>query len=172
MDIVTKPKHAGGRPTKYRPEFATVKLREYLELAQDETSKIVKREDDKGTTYESKMKAHLPTHEGFAGYLGIDVTTIYYWEKSNKEFSKALQEIKRVQKERLLNNGLDSSYSPLITKLILSANHGMHERTEVDQRVQIVDLVKAQEQAETVDWSDTGAHLQNLAEEDTGELRI
>jgi hypothetical protein len=43
-----------------------------------------------------------------------------------------LKKIKDIQRERLLYNGLSGDYNSTIAKLVLSANHGMSEKSEVD----------------------------------------
>lgn len=58
--------------------------------------------------------------------------TLSEWEEEYPEFSRALSKIDKEQKERLINNGLSGDYNSTIAKLILSANHGMAEKTEQD----------------------------------------
>lgn len=48
------------------------------------------------------------------------------------EFLGALNKIREEQRSRLINKGLSGQYNPVIAKLILSANHGMAEKTETD----------------------------------------
>lgn len=60
-------------------------------------------------------------------------------------------------------------YNPLIGKLILSANHGMSEKSIVEHEVSMKELVSTQEDAQTVLWGDTEAHLKQLAEADSEE---
>jgi hypothetical protein len=112
-----------GRPTKYLPEMCD-KADEYLLLNQDEEVEMV---NNKGT----RVKVKLPTVEGFALFLGVNKTTLYEWDKSYPEFSNSLNKIVTEQKKRLLNKGLEGTYNSTIAKLILSANHGMREGTDV-----------------------------------------
>ena len=46
------------------------------------------------------------------------------------EFLCALEWIKREQKKRLLNSGLSGAYNSTIARLVLSTNHGFHEKSE------------------------------------------
>jgi len=131
-----KPKHLHeqkGRPTDYKPEYI-LKADEYLSKYKDEVSTIVKSENpfSGATTYERVLKVNLPTIEKFAVYIGHVVSTLYEWDKLYPEFSKALNKIKQEQKNRLLDNGLSGAYNSTIAKLILSANHGMSEKTLTD----------------------------------------
>lgn len=105
--------HAGGRPTKYLPEFI-VKVSEYLLLEQDNTDEV-----------------RLPTIEGFALHIQVDKSSLYEWAGKHEEFSYALGKILVEQQKRLVNKGLAGKYNPTIAKLILSANHGMREKTDV-----------------------------------------
>lgn len=162
----------GGVPSTYRPEFATVKLAEYLEIATDQNVERVKERKEGGKdgeiiTYVNDRQVCFPTVEGFGIFLKVSQDTIYEWCKVHSEFAEAIKEIGRKQKQEILYKSASGQYNPLIGKLILSANHGMHERTEQTQVIQIVDLVKAQEEAESVDWEDTTAHLQAIAESET-----
>lgn len=75
----------------------------------------------------------LPTISGFALEIGFNESTMHEWAKKDKDFSKSLEKIKTEQRNRLLNQGLAGNYNSTIAKLILSSNHGMVERKEVDQ---------------------------------------
>ena len=111
-----------GAPTKYKKEYCE-KADDYLSECQDVFS------DDK------KLKVKLPTIEGFSRYLDVNKTSLYEWEKKNKEFSNALDKIRIEQRERLINMGLSGDYTPVIAKLVLSANHGMNEKTETESKI-------------------------------------
>ena len=73
----------------------------------------------------------LPTVEGFALRLDVVKKTIYNWSDQQKDFLHALGGLKNEQCKRLINNGLLGKYNSTIAKLILSANHGMREGTDV-----------------------------------------
>lgn len=107
-----------GRPTKYEEEYIN-KVDDYLAENQDEFEN-------------NKLKVKLPTVEGFAMYIGVNKTTLYEWEKRYENFSNALEKIRVEQKKRLLNSGLSGEYNSTIAKLILSSNHGMSDKQDVD----------------------------------------
>lgn len=111
-----------GPPSEYKEEYATTKLQEYLEQSKDTYIK--------GPAFGKKLKVRLPTIESYSLFLNVDESTMYKWAKENKDFDKALSEIKKIQKKRLMNMGLSGDYNPTIAKLILSANHGLSEKTE------------------------------------------
>ncbi len=51
-------------------------------------------------------------------------------ENPKPEFLYALTYLKAEQRKRLINGGLSGKYNSTIAKLILSANHGMNEKSE------------------------------------------
>ena len=110
-----------GRPTDYRPEFVD-KASEYIRSCED----VIDRKND-------IAKVQLPTIEGFALHLDVNKTTLYEWANKYPEFSNALEKIKEEQRTRLLNQGLAGNYNSTIAKLVLSANHGMSEKTIQEQ---------------------------------------
>lgn len=71
----------------------------------------------------------VPTAAGLACLLDIAKSTIYEWAKHNPEFSDTLGRLNTRQENSLTNGGLDGSFTPVITKLML-ANHGYSEKVE------------------------------------------
>ena len=92
---------------------------------------MLTKEVGKQKTYEKKIKVNLPLIEGFALFIDVDKTTLYDWEKKHKEFSHALNKIRTEQQKRLMYSGLSGEYNPVIAKLVLSANHGMREKSDL-----------------------------------------
>lgn len=118
-----------GRPTLYRPEFVQ-KVDEYLELKQDVEDEFHKTRGQTSDSYQRVIKVNLPSVEDFAKFLGFGKTQIYDWEAKHPEFKDALDKIREEQKNRLSEKGLSGDYSPVMAKFLLSANHGMSEKTE------------------------------------------
>jgi len=104
-------KHAGGRPTKYKSEYAT---REFIV-------------DFKAWCKQTETLVSLC---GYACYLEVCEDTLYEWAKIHPKFSESLAKLKQLSKQELINRGLTSQYSPNMAKFVLSANHGMAEKTE------------------------------------------
>lgn len=119
MAAASKPKRKApakrpiGRPSTYR-------------------STMVQKAIDYANGGYAKQKRAVPTIEGFAKVAGVALQTIYRWGEAHPEFRDALDYIKSEQREILISHGLCGDFNPTITKLILSANHGMHERTETE----------------------------------------
>lgn len=133
-----KPKHLhrpDGRPTKYS-EKMLASAWEYIENCTDEIYDYVTGESSgersSSTSWQQKVKVRLPTFEGLCLKLQIEDSTAYDWAEKYPEFSVTLKTIKRKQKEMLIAGGVSGLYNPLIAKLVLAANHGMSDKTEVD----------------------------------------
>lgn len=133
-----------GRPTQYDPSFVD-KVDKYLAENQDEWSEFHKTRGDKSDSYEQVVKVKLPTREGFAQFIGKSTDAFLDWEREHPEFGGALRKIEMEQKQRLINEGLAGNYNPVIAKLLLSANHGMVDRTESKTEFSIASLIKAQQ---------------------------
>lgn len=126
-------KHAGGAPTKYRPIFHK-RAGKYIHSCKDEQIKLLKSEGAKGESFENKIKVNLPSIEGFALFLGVSIEAMEEWREKYPEFKRAINRIKLVQKKILMDNGLSGNYNPIITKLLLSSNHGMRD-TDSDREL-------------------------------------
>ncbi len=72
---------------------------------------------------------------GLAQYLGVVKSTIYLWAQGDDDlsvkFSDTLRAVIEKQEKMLINRGLSGVFNPTITKLML-ANHGYHEKQEID----------------------------------------
>lgn len=119
-----------GRPTEYTEEYIN-KVDEYLAICIDEEREYHKTRGEKSDSYERRLNVKLPTIEGFAKFLDVSKRVLYDWKDKYPEFLHALEKIESEQKTRLLDNGLSGDYNPVIAKLVLSANHGMKERSDV-----------------------------------------
>ena len=108
----TKPNPVG-RPTKYQAEYST---EGYLDTFIEHC----------------KEKEELVSVCQFAVYIRVTEDTLSNWSKAHPEFLVSLGQIKQISKSQLCSGGLTSRYNSTIAKMMLSANHGMHERTEKD----------------------------------------
>jgi hypothetical protein len=78
--------------------------------------------------------------EDFADFIGVHKDSLYEWARVYPEFSVALSKISDAQKKILIKRSLSGDYNPLIAKLILSANHGMKEKTDVTSNDQPISI--------------------------------
>lgn len=116
---------------KYKPEYIE-KIGEYLQKNQDEYTEFHKTRGEKSDSYERIIRVKLPSIRGFAKFIGVSRKTIYNWRDEYLEFAEALEEINQEQLERLVNAGLEGSYNPTITKVLLSANHGIRDGVDTN----------------------------------------
>lgn len=80
-----------------------------------------------------REQTELPTYEGFAIMLDVNVDTLYEWSKVHKGFSESLAKILSYQKKQLINDGIygGKEVNSTIVKLLLQNNHGMRERNDI-----------------------------------------
>lgn len=115
-----------GRHSEFKEEYIS-QVDEYLASCIDKEP----YRDSEGQQIERTVK--IPTVEGFALFLGVNKSSLYKWEaEQSEDFSDALDKIRIEQRERLINNGLANRYNSTIAKLVLSANHGMSEKRDID----------------------------------------
>jgi hypothetical protein len=124
-----------GRPTKYNKKIIAKTL-EYIDSCEDTEYDWTKSESsgDKSSSesWEHRIKVNLPTIEGLAIFLKVTRSSIYEWKEKYPEFSYTLELLMNKQQKVLLSKGLSGDYNSTIAKLILSANHGMKEKTETE----------------------------------------
>lgn len=89
-----------------------------------------KRADVYLTTFNSGHGHLLPTIEGLSKALKVSRQTLYGWGDVHSKFFDTLEQLRSEQKRMVLESGLSGEYNSTIAKLILSANHGMHEKQE------------------------------------------
>jgi hypothetical protein len=82
-------------------------------------------------TVEEGKERSLPSKSGIAMLFHVSLGTIDTWRDKYPEFLYALEEVNTAQLNQLENRGMNGTGNPTITKLLLSANHGMKERTDV-----------------------------------------
>lgn len=113
IDVVEElTKHPGGRPSEYEPVHLQM-VDDYLHLYREgEDAEVV------------------PTMEGLAFFMQRTKSTLLRWAEEHEEFRYALDRLKDIQAMKLQNGGLKGEFAPVITKLMLSANHGMAEKQE------------------------------------------
>lgn len=89
------------------------------------------------TGKEPESTTPLPTATGLAQELHVHRDTLYEWGTQYPAFSDTLKQLKDMQEEKLIQNGLAGVYVPVITKLILSTNHGYREKTEQNTKISV-----------------------------------
>ena len=138
-EILSTGNGAGELLSKYKPEYATARFKEYITACEK------KNEPNLVPTQSSFIviqDARMPTFDDYAEYLGVTTPTLKNWALVYPEFAVALDRLKRFQKTFLINNGLSGRYNPTIAKLLLGINHGMVERKEVDNTHKMIGVVR------------------------------
>ena len=84
---------AGGRPSKYKPEYCK-QLIEYFSKPLFEVA-------------DGKQVARLfPTFTRFATMVGVNIETLRRWERKNQEFAVAYQQAKASQESILVEGAM------------------------------------------------------------------
>lgn len=131
-------KHAGGRPTKYRPIYC----KKLIEFFSSPPVTVKKRQivTKSGVRIEDvEVPNDLPTIEGFARKMGIAIQTVYNWERTQPEFMEAVIEARALRKNFLIQNGLKGFYQPNVWQFITQNLTDMRtqQKVEVDGVVTI-----------------------------------
>lgn len=94
----------------------------------DYTPKLLK----KAREYEAMEHETIPSIAGLSLYLDISRETCHVWAKDEDkpEFSDIYRRIMAKQENTLVNKGLNGTFNPTITKLILT-KHGYTDKQDV-----------------------------------------
>lgn len=143
----SKPKHAGGRPSAYKPEYAEQMIAFFTK---DEfTKRVVKAESTFGknghkTEYQM-LPENLPTFQGFAKGIGVSYMTLRNWAEEkledgeshkHPEFFEAYARAQDMQHEMLVTLGLNGMYNPLFARFIAQNYTELREKQAIDHTTQ------------------------------------
>jgi hypothetical protein len=78
-----------------------------------------------------ELEQVIPSGAGLARHLGIARRTLFRWRDDFPEFGELLEGMNSEQEMKCLNMGLNGTFTPVITKLIL-AKHGYHDKVDSD----------------------------------------
>ena len=109
-----KAKHPGGRPTKYKPEYAK-KMLEYFDVEPGYDEVVETKSGDLKSVHHAN---DLPTKAEFAWLIGVDRDTLKEWANKKDEdgnlvypeFSAAYKRVQDAQERILITNGLKGGY--------------------------------------------------------------
>jgi hypothetical protein len=137
MDKIKKKR---GRPTKYKPELCDAIIK-FFDVEPYIDKEIPHYKDGEVKWSDFKRVANrLPTLIRFAKSKKIAIRTIYDWvdKKSavfQPEFLRAFTQAKRLQKEFLIENGLNGCYNPLFAKFVCINLTDMEDKPAVDASI-------------------------------------
>ena len=104
----------------------------------DNASKYKEEYCDLIVSWFSKMieDGEIPTLEDFAvDVLDITPLTLDHWAEKFPLFKVAKEKALAKQRSLLVKGGLSEKLNPSFTKFVLSACHGMREKTETDSSI-------------------------------------
>jgi len=147
-----KPKHPGGRPTKFKPEYCKqlvefFSLEPYRREIAEQAKEFFANGDVKKESKKFRLIANrLPTLYGFAKKIKVDYTTLWRWAEKGEdedgtpakdfpelaEFCKAYKEAKELQKEFLISLGLSGAAPPASFIFVAKNVTDMRDKQEVE----------------------------------------
>lgn len=127
----------GGRPTKYKPEYCQ-QIIDYFNIKPYKKSKEITTFKD-GNKKEKiiLIPCDLPTIEGFAEKIDVNIDTLHEWKKKHKEFSDALGRAKALQKKILIVNGLKGLYQSNFAIFVTSNLTKFRQKTDIKNKINI-----------------------------------
>lgn len=126
-----KPKHPGGRPTKYKPEYCQAILDYFNKSATTVKQKTYVTKNGTEIVEEVEKANAMPTIEGFARSIEINTESVTNWVKDHEEFSDAYLRAKAMQKDILIENGLKGLYNSQFATFVAINCTDMRQKTEV-----------------------------------------
>lgn len=94
------------------------------------TDELLAKAEDYVANYESYGDP-VPTAVGLALEIGVSRSTCYEWAKEDGRFSDIFTRVEETQERGLVRGGLEGSYNPAITKMMLT-KHGYSDKLEQD----------------------------------------
>ena len=124
--MAIKKKHAGGRPSKYLPEYVD-RLYQYINCDPNHPLDLESCDTQGNTKQYQKIvpNEYCPSRDGFADLIGVTEDTLTNWGKEHVEFLGALKRLDQKQKYFLIQNGLVGQYDARFAQFVLINNHGM-----------------------------------------------
>ena len=126
-----------GRKSKYNKKFCQT-ITDYFDQEPYEDVELIHYQKDgvtKKWADKKRMPKKLPTLVQFAKSIGVCYATVYNWQNEehasfHKEFLEAFTRAKELQKDFLIQNGLQGLYNPLFAKFTAINITDMKDKTE------------------------------------------
>ena len=128
-----KEKHPGGRPTKYKKKYC----KEIIEYFEVESTKTEYEKEYYSDGDIKKVKPivtanDIPTFQGFAHKIGVNMDTLTEWNSVHEEFSVAYKKAKELQEKIWLENSMCGRYSPQFAIFFGKNCLGYKDKQEVE----------------------------------------
>ena len=129
--------HAGGRPTKYKPEYCQQLIAYMTQEPWEEVE--VTHTNRKGETWtETKLRPRpIRFLTVFAHEIGVTRDTLAEWYRVHPEFSDAYTRAREMQAEHLLQCGFMGLSDPTMTKFAAVNLTDLSDRSQVEHSGQI-----------------------------------
>lgn len=125
--------HAGGRPTKYKPDYCDSVIAYFTIPPQQTVYKETYYANGQLKSKEPVVLANqFPTIYGFASEIGVNKDTIYQWIKDHKEFSDAFTRAQELQHNIWLVNGMGGQYNSQFAQFFGKNCLGYKDKVEAD----------------------------------------
>lgn len=128
--------HAGGRPTKYRPEYCEDIIRFFsrpLYIKKTERKNI----DGEWVEVEHEVPNETPFLIDWTEKIGVAHDAPYEWAKVHPEFSAAYYRAKKKQERFLVELGIKGDHNGFMTFQTLKNVSGWREEQHLKQTVDI-----------------------------------
>lgn len=128
----TKPKHAGGRPTKYKPEYCQAII-DFFSIPPTRTViETITRKDGSTLEKETQVASDFPTIQGFCFSIDIVKDTLHEWIAKYPEFADAYKRAKELQENLWVQNSIKGLYNPAFTIFTGKNIFGWRDKQEVE----------------------------------------
>lgn len=151
-------RHAGGRPSKYKKEFAD-QLIDYFDVEpyrrelKAESTAYGKNGNETFNKKEYILVANDPPFLiGFCEEIGISMDTLHEWVDKYPEFSDAYARAKELFKRFLVTNGLNRAADSAFTIFTAKNTTDMKDKMELEPSGSFLDVIRqaAQLRAERI----------------------
>ena len=127
-----KEKNSEGRPSKYKEVYCQ-EIIDFFDIEPYRTEEItITYKNGDTRTDEKEVANNLLFISGFAKKIGVSHSTINLWAKKHSEFSLALKEAKRLQKEHLITNGLRNNFAQPFAIFTMKNICGWRDKTDTE----------------------------------------
>lgn len=138
-ETLDKPKHPGGRPTKYKPEFGQ-QLIDYIDQGaepwEEYEEKYIGRNGQ--VTTMTKLRAKPLRFIGrWAQEHDITHETLLQWVKEHPEFSVAYARARQLQAEHILAAGMMKLTDPMMSKFAAVNMTDLSDKQDIRHEVSI-----------------------------------
>ena len=124
---------AGGRPSKYDPEYCQ-KMIDFFDIDHTviKTKDVVNQKTGEVNTVEIEEGAKLPTFERFAADLGTHRETLRNWCNEHEEFFAAYKKCQELQKDMLIDLAIRGYYNPTFSIFTAKNITDMRDKVETE----------------------------------------